>query len=520
MKAQRAIRNYFTRYKLKGVWWPALLGNHQNQVAVPGQANMVYIRFFDNAEAIVYNNAVPELLDLPVKVGYEDDAKSLRVLGRLQRNRYTEDDRTVATVGKHGETHRWLSMTGIDDPVPVELRQFMPFRIEPAGDFKINVYRGVAYFGTSAFTYDGVQELNLISYLPEGNKECFVLITLDSDGELVLTKGSEVTMPNLQLSNLPEPPANTRLVLGAVRLFAGQTAIHESRIVTDLLDLRFPMWHHHDERYTPASSSTLNDLTDVEITSPTTNELLSYDSVSGMWINRTIVEVGVAPAVHSHVEADITDLDHDAQKIRGVPVDDTNIGDGKALAYDYISGSIIYTDVGGSITVKEIDGSPNVSGVSTINVTNGTLTDNGGGEVTLGIPTTAYQPSWTIRIDGSLTTATDVAGFVVPSEATISMVYIRCQTTGTSGNTIIDVNKNGTTIFTTQANRPTLAYNDSDGIASGVPDVASFTTGDLITIDIDEVATGAANLDVCVVVTALAPIQILSSDVIAIQVFS
>lgn len=40
---------------------------------------------------------------------------------------------------------------------------------------------------------------------------------------------------------------------------------------------------------------------------------------------------------------------------------------------------------GGSLTIKEIDGVPTVSNVNTIQVTNATLTDNGGGNVTLSI---------------------------------------------------------------------------------------------------------------------------------------
>lgn len=38
---------------------------------------------------------------------------------------------------------------------------------------------------------------------------------------------------------------------------------------------------------------------------------------------------------------------------------------------------------GGTVTVKEVDGSPNVSSVSTIRVSNGTLTDDTGGQVTI-----------------------------------------------------------------------------------------------------------------------------------------
>jgi|7_EtaG_2_1085326.scaffolds.fasta_scaffold02461_7 hypothetical protein len=49
------------------------------------------------------------------------------------------------------------------------------------------------------------------------------------------------------------------------------------------------------------------------------------------------------------------------------------------------NGTIIRTAAGGggSITVKEVDGTPSVSGVTTINVSNGTLTDDGAGEITL-----------------------------------------------------------------------------------------------------------------------------------------
>ena len=39
--------------------------------------------------------------------------------------------------------------------------------------------------------------------------------------------------------------------------------------------------------------------------------------------------------------------------------------------------------VAGAITVKEVDGDPNVTGVTTIRVTNGTLTDDGAGQVTI-----------------------------------------------------------------------------------------------------------------------------------------
>ena len=65
--------------------------------------------------------------------------------------------------------------------------------------------------------------------------------------------------------------------------------------------------------------------------------------------------------------------------------------------------SWIDTPTGGTVTVKDVDGSPTVGGVSVIQVTNGTLTNNGGGTVTIdtagavdisGTPTQGQLAQW------------------------------------------------------------------------------------------------------------------------------
>ncbi|MCK4328499.1 hypothetical protein KAX02_01525 [candidate division WOR-3 bacterium] len=53
------------------------------------------------------------------------------------------------------------------------------------------------------------------------------------------------------------------------------------------------------------------------------------------------------PKAHTHTEVDITDLDHDAQKIKGVTVDNTDIADGKILKYNGTSGNLEYEVAGG-----------------------------------------------------------------------------------------------------------------------------------------------------------------------------
>jgi hypothetical protein len=99
--------------------------------------------------------------------------------------------------------------------------------------------------------------------------------------------------------------------------------------------------------------------------------------------------------------------------------------------------------------------------------------------------------------------------WLVTGDTTINSWYIACDTLGTASSTIVDIHKNGTTIFTDQANRPTLAFNDGNGWAvSGVPDFVDFVAGDILTIDIDQVATGAADLVVMPQGTATADVVV------------
>lgn len=80
---------------------------------------------------------------------------------------------------------------------------------------------------------------------------------------------------------------------------------------------------------------------------------------------------------------------------------------------------------------------------------------------------------------------------------TISAVRVSLGIAG-STSTIVDVNKGGTTIFTTQANRPTLAV---AGVTakSVAPDVTAWADGEYLTVDIDQGGTGSAGLQVQVV---------------------
>jgi hypothetical protein len=71
--------------------------------------------------------------------------------------------------------------------------------------------------------------------------------------------------------------------------------------------------------------------------------------------------------------------------------------------------------------------------------------------------------------------------------------------TGTS--LIVDVNKNGTTIFTTQANRPTIAVSGSTSGAVTNMNIATLSAGDYLTVDVDQIGSTVPGADLTVTVT-------------------
>lgn len=55
----------------------------------------------------------------------------------------------------------------------------------------------------------------------------------------------------------------------------------------------------------------------------------------------------------------------------------------------------------------------------------------------------------------------------------------------TGADVIFDINKNGTTIFTTQGNRPKVVATNTVG-ALATPDITALAAGDVITVDVDQ----------------------------------
>lgn len=218
---------------------PGQLGNGKGDVTVPGRTNFVYVRVAGFIEE-VYNSRVQANNDLPVIVGYDQSQPKLyQVLS-------TRATGTGAASGGYAPAirYQWMAPGGGQDPLFVDKRQILPKRIGPGGGMLIRVMRDIVWTGTAWAVLD-TQTADLTSYVPtNASAALYVLVTLNTSGAVVLTPGTETTIALLGLSDIPAVPALTTEVLGAVRVYTGQTEIREYRTNTDVIDLR---WSWYDK---------------------------------------------------------------------------------------------------------------------------------------------------------------------------------------------------------------------------------------------------------------------------------
>lgn len=103
--------------------------------------------------------------------------------------------------------------------------------------------------------------------------------------------------------------------------------------------------------------------------------------------------------------------------------------------------------------------------------------------------------TFVFTISGALVVGVDKAPTLAPATAvTIDKVWIYVKTGPSGGVCTVDVNKNGTTIFTDQGKRPSIADGENSD-ESDTPDVVALAKNDLLTIDVDA-ANGAEDLTI------------------------
>lgn len=110
----------------------------------------------------------------------------------------------------------------------------------------------------------------------------------------------------------------------------------------------------------------------------------------------------------------------------------------------------------------------------------------------------------TYSLAGTVSTGTGKARLYNDTGVPLTIRAVRASvgTAPTGASLIVDVNKGGTTIFTTQANRPTIAAGTNTSGKVTAINVTTLNDGEYVTVDIDQVGSTVAGADLVVQVLA------------------
>lgn len=165
-----------------------------------------------------------------------------------------------------------------------------------------------------------------------------------------------------------------------------------------------------------------------------------------------------------------------------------------------LQGTTGFQGVQGSQGTTGIQGPLGVQGTQGVQGPQGTTGIQGvqGLQGLQGTQPSAYVPMFSRQ--GPLSVLAGTHRYYVEANATISTVRAAVGTAPTGTSLIVDVNKNGTTIYGTQANRPTIAVS-ANTATGGTASVTSLAAGDYLTVDIDQVGSTVAGSDLTVIIT-------------------
>jgi hypothetical protein len=121
---------------------------------------------------------------------------------------------------------------------------------------------------------------------------------------------------------------------------------------------------------------------------------------------------------------------------------------------------------------------------------------------TAGIKWAAETRGIAFYVDDTLSVESGAITFISPVACTVTGGKLTAGTGPAGAALICDIHKNGTTLWTTQGNRPTIADGNTSATITA-PDVTAIAQGDVLTLDIDQVGSGTAgeNLSLTLYVT-------------------
>jgi hypothetical protein len=232
-------------------YYPGFLGE-TDAVDAPvntNRENYIWVRYpYSNSQAI----PVLCLIGIPRVAGYKVTVGKLPWMDQdqvLWANDFRLDGVSptdaVVAAGSTGGYTAYPSAANFmylsTDPIYVNWRQITPLGVFPTDNASMIVQvRGGYIARPGGAVYVADQTIDLTSHIPVSGAR-YVLVSYDATGNVVLTDGAINAggFSALTAADIPATPAgNWRSA--AVVLYAGQTAVVETRSEIDFSDLRFP----------------------------------------------------------------------------------------------------------------------------------------------------------------------------------------------------------------------------------------------------------------------------------------
>lgn len=110
----------------------------------------------------------------------------------------------------------------------------------------------------------------------------------------------------------------------------------------------------------------------------------------------------------------------------------------------------------------------------------------------------AQVETFVLSRPGALTVAAGVLELPLSGSYTLIDYRVRWAVAPTGASGIVDINKNGTTLFTTQGNRPTITTGTKLATTT-MPNVTTFVNGDYISLDVDQIGSTVAGSELVAV---------------------